>query len=432
MDFNERFLYHIWDEGHIQSDLRTVCGKPVTIIYAGQLNTNRGPDFMNAVIKIDGEIKTGSIEIHHKSQDWISHNHHEDPHYNKVVLHVVYEHQQNYKNTIKEDGTVVEILELQHQLVEDISKLLLLHSDDAVQIKYCDLLSMTPKDTLIPILRHYGTSRFYSKVKRYNSVLLNSDFDQILYEGMMEAIGYDKNKYNMLSIAQTLKWQMWKQWYDLGMTREEMISIALYSSGLCKRSGKLLPPDYLGTIASAYEKQAFYGNPLLIDWQLFRIRPQNHPIYRIIALVNILYAAMPIGLFQFLNSHIIDSTGKYDLKKVGAMFSEYNSSSKLPNIGKSVVSNIIVNIILPILYLYCDKIGELDSKKEILSLYSQHPGLMDNRILKFMKTHASPNTSNLIDSKVILQQGLIDLYYRFCQYHLCEACVSNYKKSFSE
>ncbi|PKN79731.1 MAG: DUF2851 domain-containing protein [Candidatus Cloacimonetes bacterium HGW-Cloacimonetes-1] len=432
MDFKEKFLYHIWDEGHLQADLHTVCGKPVSVIYAGQLNTNRGPDFMNAVLNIEGEIRSGSIEIHHKSQDWFSHNHHEDPHYNRVILHVVYEHQQQNKNTIKEDGTTVEILELKDQLVEDIAKLLLLHSEESIHINYCDLLSMTPKDSLIPILRHFGTSRFNSKVKRYNSVLLNSDFDQVLYEGLMEAIGYDKNKYNMLSIAQTLKWDMWKQWYSQGMTIDEMISIALHSSGLIKKSGKLIGPEYLNLLAITYERQAFYGNPLLVDWQLFRIRPQNHPIYRIIALFHVLYESLSTGLLQFFKSHIINSDGKFDLKTFRTLFSEYSSSSDLPNIGKSVVSNITVNIILPILYLYSEKNGELESKKELFYLYSIHPGLMDNRVLNFMKTHASPSVSTLIDSKVILQQGLIDLYYRFCQYHLCEACVSNYKKSLSE
>ncbi|HQB97513.1 MAG TPA: DUF2851 family protein, partial [Candidatus Cloacimonadota bacterium] len=44
----ERFLYHIWDEGHLIPELRTVSGKSVRIVYQGQYNTGRGPDFKNA------------------------------------------------------------------------------------------------------------------------------------------------------------------------------------------------------------------------------------------------------------------------------------------------------------------------------------------------------------------------------------------------
>ena len=74
----ERFLYHIWDAGHMQNELRTVTGKSVQVKYQGQYNTNRGPDFRNALIEISGELLRGDVEIHLNSNDWIAHNHHEE------------------------------------------------------------------------------------------------------------------------------------------------------------------------------------------------------------------------------------------------------------------------------------------------------------------------------------------------------------------
>ena len=62
---------------------------------------NAGPDFHHAKIKIGDTLWVGSIEIHQKSSDWFQHGHHEDVHYNNVILHVV---QTADKDVITEDG----------------------------------------------------------------------------------------------------------------------------------------------------------------------------------------------------------------------------------------------------------------------------------------------------------------------------------------
>ncbi|MDZ4121969.1 MAG: DUF2851 family protein, partial [Candidatus Cloacimonadaceae bacterium] len=106
---NERFLYHIWDENHLQFELGTVSGKALQIIYPGHFNTNRGPDFVNASLVIDGVNCTGSVEIHLAHLDWTRHHHHEDRYYNDVILHVVYDHNSQIAYTCKENGEQVDI-----------------------------------------------------------------------------------------------------------------------------------------------------------------------------------------------------------------------------------------------------------------------------------------------------------------------------------
>lgn len=61
------------------------------IIIPGKLNTNQGPDFTNAQIKIDGTTFVGSIELHLKASHWNEHGHSDDVHYKNVILHVVFE-----------------------------------------------------------------------------------------------------------------------------------------------------------------------------------------------------------------------------------------------------------------------------------------------------------------------------------------------------
>ncbi len=121
---DEKFLYHIWDEGHLVPNLKTVSGKDLKVNYQGQFNTFRGPDFVNAIISIEGEDLQGAVEIHKNTQDWIKHSHQEDVFYNQVILHIVLNNDSPSPFTMKENGELVEILELKNQLSDEIQKLL--------------------------------------------------------------------------------------------------------------------------------------------------------------------------------------------------------------------------------------------------------------------------------------------------------------------
>ena len=56
IDFPEKFLYHIWDAGHLKNNLQTVSGKKLTIKYHGRWNTGKGPDFINSILEIDEQL----------------------------------------------------------------------------------------------------------------------------------------------------------------------------------------------------------------------------------------------------------------------------------------------------------------------------------------------------------------------------------------
>jgi hypothetical protein len=49
----EEFLQFIWEHGvYLKDNLKTTDGKPVEIISSGWPNTDSGPDFFNAKIRI--------------------------------------------------------------------------------------------------------------------------------------------------------------------------------------------------------------------------------------------------------------------------------------------------------------------------------------------------------------------------------------------
>jgi len=86
----EEFLQFVWENKlFLNKNVRTVDGKDLTIISTGKRNTNSGPDFFNARIKIEDTEWAGNVEIHKKASDWFKHNHHSDNAYDNVILHVV-------------------------------------------------------------------------------------------------------------------------------------------------------------------------------------------------------------------------------------------------------------------------------------------------------------------------------------------------------
>ena len=83
-------MQYIWQHRLFDhTKLVTTDGRKLRIIDNGQLNTDSGPDFFNAKISIDGCVWAGNVEMHRRASDWRRHNHHLDPAYDSVVLHVV-------------------------------------------------------------------------------------------------------------------------------------------------------------------------------------------------------------------------------------------------------------------------------------------------------------------------------------------------------
>ena len=86
----EDFLHFIWENKLFQTDtLWTQEGEPIQIIHPGRHNTDAGPDFFDARIRIGITFWAGNVEIHLKASDWNKHGHQSDPSYRNTILHVV-------------------------------------------------------------------------------------------------------------------------------------------------------------------------------------------------------------------------------------------------------------------------------------------------------------------------------------------------------
>lgn len=89
----EELLHFIWEFHYFNHrELTTTTGSPLFIHHPGDRNTNQGPDFKNARITIGDTPREGPVELHVLTSDWNRHDHTGDPHYQHVILHVVWEH----------------------------------------------------------------------------------------------------------------------------------------------------------------------------------------------------------------------------------------------------------------------------------------------------------------------------------------------------
>ena len=85
----EKFLHYVWKHQLFsQNNLHSTELNSIEIISAGIHNSNSGPDFLNAKVKIDEILWVGNVEIHIKSSDWYLHQHEKDTSYDLSLIHI--------------------------------------------------------------------------------------------------------------------------------------------------------------------------------------------------------------------------------------------------------------------------------------------------------------------------------------------------------
>jgi hypothetical protein len=87
---HEEELYALW-EHHALTGAGFACagGERVIVVSRGSRNLQAGPDYLGAVLLIDGDVKVGAVEMHLSEADWFAHGHHEDRAYERTILHIV-------------------------------------------------------------------------------------------------------------------------------------------------------------------------------------------------------------------------------------------------------------------------------------------------------------------------------------------------------
>ena len=207
----ESVLQYIWFNGDFNHrGLRTESGKSVAVLNPGRWNHNEGPDFLEAILKIDEETLVGSVEIHFEPIDWFHHEHQKNPLFDSVILHVVLTHGNNasevmHRPHFSNSTQAIETLSLLPYLNMDLESyaieqaLLSFEKKNIFDFKY--LTENLSESERIALLYSEAKVRFLRKVKFAKKRLEHSSWNEVCHVMLLEVLGYSRNRLAMSNIG---------------------------------------------------------------------------------------------------------------------------------------------------------------------------------------------------------------------------------------
>ncbi|NOS93092.1 MAG: DUF2851 family protein, partial [Cyclobacteriaceae bacterium] len=201
---NESFLHYVWQFQYFnKNDLRTTEGEELTIFKTGSYNTDAGPDFLQAKIKIEKLEWAGSIEIHIKSSDWLAHQHTGNGAYDNVILHVVWENNQPIMRT---DGTAIPTVELKHRVSKELWNKYAKLVNSSMNIACQSSLPDVPYITQLSMLEQAMMRRFEAKANEVKKLLTDNqgDWEETTYQWLARCFGFKINSEPFFLLAKAL------------------------------------------------------------------------------------------------------------------------------------------------------------------------------------------------------------------------------------
>lgn len=452
----ESFICSLWmDQAFKNKYLFTLDSKRIEIIFPGQWNFEKGPDFKNARFKMErGEIVKGDVEIHHFSSDWVSHKHHLNTEYNNVVLHVFLWKNKGPVVQKKANGQPILQMEIRKFLIKDIMELYsLLKLEDysfnrANSVGHCaEFLKKADEKRLILFLNLAGEARLLSKANRFYKKAQSKNYNQLLYEGLMESLGFKYSKLQFLHIAEIAPLNYLREKLKFLSRQEKAKHIESIFFGI---SGFL---DYFkGTMTGLDKETKLYFKDLSKIWNLYKkdfitkklhfsnwnfsgVRPANFPYGRLAwmsaflsknldkHLITIIYPAIS-GLMKKgpYNKNLEYISNLFSMPSNGFWAYRYSPLGKkhfTPRqlIGKNRILDIIVNVFLPVMLSFTKEHRWESMKELIYKTYENFPRLSPNRITKFMEEFILgliENKKNILN-KAKHQQALHQIYSDYCE-----------------
>lgn len=437
-NFPEKAVAEIWQHQLTgRTDLTTEDGRPIQVVYPGMISGDRGSDFVDAVIRTGVGLIRGGIEIHVDSSGWRGHGHHKDPAYNGVVLHVVYNHDR--KQSVRlQNGQVVPTLVLKR----------FIQGRDRASYRGVNrtLFPAFPcrKDTAIKngsvlreVLEAAGKERFHARITGYKTEIAQVGAAQALYAGIMESLGYAKNKEQMKTLAGLLPLARLEALIN---THSEDKNCLFRLQSLLLGAAGLLPSQYRGKSSSyqsadtwladmeSYWESLGEESYLVRDeWQFFKIRPGNHPVQRLAAMGFLLFRFRKEGILSGLAENIPSDYRKIEesLYVPGSWCGDLGTGRHYQPalLGRERAAVIAVNVLLPLAAARAKLASCQEDFRRIQEIFYRYPRLATNNLERHMKNQFRIEKGQI--TSAIQQQGLIQIYRNQCSRGNCPACPLN-------
>lgn len=397
-------------------NLKTTQFEALEIVSVGQHNTNSGPDFFNAQLKIAGQLWAGNVEIHINSSDWFVHHHETDQAYDNVILHVVWEHD---TEIFRKDNSIIPTLELKHVVDKELFKnyIRLMSS----QNKWINCESdFAEVDNFV--IENWLERLYFERLERKSEVVENllkyskNNWEAVLFRMLAKNFGLKVNGDAFFSMAKTIDYTIIRK---LQTNQTALEALFFGQSGLLEED---IQESYFLELKKEYGflKQKFkLTNNDVMSIQFFRLRPQNFPTIRLSQLATLYH------LQHNLFSKVIEFNSRkefYELFHVNTSsfwksHFTFGKESKVSSksIAKSFVDLLLINTIIPIKFAYARFQGK-DENDGLLELVKQIPSEKNSIVSAF-------NNLKKVSHSALESQALIQLKTEYCDKNKCLECA---------
>ena len=415
----EQLLHYVWKHKIFPlKELKTTTGQQVEVIDTGLANTDAGPDFFNAKLKLDGVLWIGNIEIHERSSDWFKHGHHADAGYNSVILHIASEIDTEISRSNGERIPQIQLI-----------------CPEAVRTNYKELLetdSYPPCYRIIPSLPPFTAhswmtalqmERFEQKATLLNERLkrCQGNWEDAFFITLARNFGFGLNGDAFETWAHRLPFRA------VDKHRNDLFQIEAIFFG---QAGILEDSDgdgYYLRLKKEYTYLQHKFGLIPMDaslWRFLRLRPANFPHIRIAQLACLYHRAYGL-LSRIMETETLQ--GVRDILKGGT--SEYwlthytfggSSPSRPKTLSNTSLDLLIINTVVTFLYAYglhkgnrvlCARAGSF-----LVELKAE------NNYITRMWEQCGMKASNAADS-----QALIQLKKEYCDKKKCLYCRIGYE-----
>lgn len=409
----EEFLHFVWENQFFdKANLSTALSEEIEIIDCGDRNSNSGPDFLNAKIKIGDIIWVGNVEIHINSSDWRKHKHQKDSAYNNVILHVVFI---DDKIINTEKGFVPQTLVLKDRIDMKLFKKYLLKFNENEKVLCSPYLKEVDDKIWNSTLNELLLERLNRKVLEVENLIDESknDLEWVLFYLVAQSLGLKVNKQPMQMLAQSMLFSV---------VRKYQLDDFQFSALLFGQAGFLddnFTEEYPSSLKKEYNYLKHKHNLESLEkyiWKFMRLRPASFPTIRIAQLCAIMSQ-------QHFYSKIKQAVVYKEIKKLFLLeldsywdthyIFDKPSVNKKKSLGKLTIDIIIINAIVPYYFL----LGKKDEKykKYAIGLLKEIAFERNTKVKKFLNKGKS--VCSAADS-----QALIQLYDSYCSNKKCLTC----------
>jgi hypothetical protein len=412
---NEDFLHFIWKYGHFErTGMIADTGEEIQVIALGEHNTDAGPDFINARIKIGRTIWAGNVEIHLHSSDWNDHGHTADKAYDNVILHVVCRYDQSVKRST---GEVIPCVELRFNPALFENYRVLLHNQGGLPCRY--KINKVDRFLFNLWLHSLVVERLQQKTEFITRLLdqLKNNWEEAFFIRLARTFGFGLNGEPFERLARSIPF------LQLVRHRDDILKLEALLMG---QAGFLdeahLYADYYSNLRREYIhlKNKYGLRPIeKYHWKFLRLRPVNFPTIRIAQFAALLSKVG--GLFSqvMATSEFNDLRTCFKVQASPYWDTHYTFETPSPLVSKTLGTDafnlIIINTVVPFLFLYGRMNDREDLKERALNWLNCLPP-EKNRITRRWEQYGIELPS------AFYTQGIMQLVETYCSHKRCLAC----------